>query len=75
MRFVRGDTGGPHRYTKNRPRFFVSALASIAAAETSKHRLSRDFQSRSIFDFCNSIGQKRTSARPYDHLVSDPPRF
>src|SRR3984893_8331431 len=39
------------RFTQKRPRTFVSALASIAAAETSKHRLSRDFQSRSIFDF------------------------
>jgi hypothetical protein len=38
-----------------------SALASIAAADTSKHRLSRDFQSRSICDFCNSIGTYRTS--------------
>src|ERR1700680_763852 len=51
---------GPHRFTQKRPRTFVSALASIAAAETSKHRLSRDFQSRSIFDFCKSIGAKRT---------------
>jgi hypothetical protein len=31
------------------------------AAKTSKHRLSRDFQRRSIFDFCNSICQKQKS--------------
>src|SRR5712671_2019782 len=43
-----------------RPRTFVSGQASIAAVETSKHRLSRDFQRRSIFDFCNSIGTLRT---------------
>jgi hypothetical protein len=41
-----------HRFTQKRPRSFVSGLASIGAVEMSKHRLSRDFQSRSIFDFC-----------------------
>ena len=55
MRFARGDVRGPHRFAQKRPRTFVSALASIAAIETSKHWLSRDFQSRSIFDFFNSI--------------------
>jgi len=53
---------GPHRFTQKRPRTFVLGLASIAAVETSKHRLSRDFQRRSIFDFCNNIGTNRTSS-------------
>jgi hypothetical protein len=34
------------------------ALKSDAAAEKSKDQLSRDFPGRSIFDFCNNIGQK-----------------
>src|SRR5882762_1309667 len=53
---------GPHRFAQKRPRTFVSGLASIAVVETSKHRLSRDFQRRSIFDFCNSICQQETLA-------------
>src|SRR5258706_16411787 len=60
MRSARGDVREPHRFTQKRPRTFVSGLASIAAVETSKHPLSRDFQRRSIFDFCNNIGTKRT---------------
>jgi hypothetical protein len=47
MRSARGDVRDPNRFTQKRPRTFVSALASIAAAEMSKHRLSRYFQSRS----------------------------
>src|SRR5258707_2050810 len=58
--FRRRRREGPHRLRQKRPRTFVSGLASIAAVETSKHQLSRDFQRRSIFDFCNSIGTKRT---------------
>jgi hypothetical protein len=43
------------------------ALKSDGAAEKSKNQLSRDFQGRSIFDFCNNICQNQTS---FDHLVS-----
>jgi hypothetical protein len=50
------------RFTLNRPRTFVSALASVAAVGTFKHRLSREFLRRSIFDFCNSIPGERTSS-------------
>jgi hypothetical protein len=32
MGFVRSDVGGPHRASEKRPRTFVSALQSIAAA-------------------------------------------
>jgi hypothetical protein len=46
---------GPHRFTQKRPRTFVSGLQILAAVETSKNRLLRDFRSRSIFDFCNTI--------------------
>jgi len=35
-------------------------LKSDAAAKKSKDQLSRDFLSRSIFDFCNNIGQEAT---------------
>ena len=44
---------GPYRFVQNRPRTFVAALKSDAAAEKSKDQLSRDFWGRSIFDFCN----------------------
>jgi hypothetical protein len=36
------------------------ALKSDGAAEKSKNQLSRDFEGRSIFDFCNKIGTQRT---------------
>src|SRR5205085_11676593 len=43
-----------------RPGTFVTAPSHLAAIETSKHRLSRDFRRGSIFDFCNTICQKRS---------------
>jgi hypothetical protein len=43
MRFTRGDVRGPYRFIQNRPRTFLVALKSDAAAETSKNQLSRDF--------------------------------
>ena len=46
---------GPYRFTQKRPRTFVAALKSDAAAERSKNQLLRDFSGRSIFDFCNNI--------------------
>jgi len=52
MRFVRRNVG-PHRSSEKRPRSFVSAPQSIAAAEPPKIRLSRDFGYGPIFDFCN----------------------
>jgi len=64
---------GPQRLSQKRPRTFVSLLASIAAAETSKHRLSRDFGSLSIFDFFNSIGQSRSFGGGY-RTSANPPR-
>jgi hypothetical protein len=51
---------GPYRFIQNRSRTSAVALKSDAAAEKSKNQLSRDFQGRSIFDFCNNIGTKRT---------------
>ena len=51
---------GPYRLTQNRPRTLVAALQSAAAAERSNNQHSRDFRSRSIFDFCNSICHNRT---------------
>jgi hypothetical protein len=34
---------GPYRFIQNRPRTFLVALKSDAAAERSKNQLSRDF--------------------------------
>src|ERR1700676_2974916 len=61
VRSPRGNVRVPHRLTQKRPRTFASALRSFVAVETSKNRLSLDFRSGSIFDFCNSICQKRKS--------------
>ena len=54
---------GPHCFSEKRPRSLVSALQSIAVAESSKNQVWRDFWRRSIFDFFNSIGHHRTSTR------------
>ena len=43
IRFERGEREGPYRFVQNRPRTFVAALKSDAAAEKSKNQLSRDF--------------------------------
>jgi hypothetical protein len=51
---------GPYRFIQNRPGTSIVALKSVTAAEESKDQLSRDFSGRSIFDFCNNIGTKRT---------------
>jgi hypothetical protein len=48
---------GPRRFSEKRPRTFVSALLSVAAAAWSKNQHLRDFWLRSIFDFFDSIGQ------------------
>jgi hypothetical protein len=48
---------GPYRFTQKQPPAFVSALRSVAAVDTAKNHLSRDFRCGSIFDFFNSIGQ------------------
>jgi hypothetical protein len=60
MRFARVDVREPYCLTQDRPRTLVAALQSAAAAERSNNQHSRDFRSSSIFDFCNSIGTKRT---------------
>jgi hypothetical protein len=53
---------GPYRFIQNRPQTSVAALKSDAAAEKSKHQLSRDFSGRSIFDVFNTIRQKQPLA-------------
>src|SRR6185312_1855153 len=55
---------GPHRFTQKRPRSSVWALRSIAAMEPAKNELLRDFQRRSIFDFCNTIRIKAEVRQP-----------
>ena len=63
MRFAHADLRGHIVFTQERPPTFVSALKGAAALETTKNGLSRDFRCRSIFDFFNSIGTKRTCRR------------
>jgi hypothetical protein len=54
---------GPHQFTQTQPRTVLLVLKSRAAAERPNNRPSRDFRSRSIFDFFNSIGAKRPLAK------------
>jgi hypothetical protein len=58
MRFARGDVRGHIVSHKKRPPPFVSALKRVAALGAAKNGRSRDFRSRSIFDFFNTIGAK-----------------
>ena len=51
---------GPHRFALDRSPAAVSIPQGSVATKTSKSRLSRDFRSSSIFEFCNSIGATRT---------------
>jgi len=60
MRFARRDVRGHIGSHKNDHEPFLSELQSLAASEASKNQLPRDFRRCSIFDFCNSIGAKRT---------------
>jgi hypothetical protein len=53
MRSARGDLRDHIVLSKNDHGPSYRALAGIAAAESSKHRLLRDSQRRLIFDFCN----------------------
>jgi hypothetical protein len=46
---------GPHKFNRTQPRTVLLVLKSRAAAERPNNRPSRDFRSRSIFDFFNSI--------------------
>jgi hypothetical protein len=71
MRFVRGDV---RDHTQKRPRIFVSALQSLAAVETSKNRLSRDFRSRSISAFATVSGAKQTCREVLAMPAFDPER-
>jgi hypothetical protein len=52
---------GPHRFSEKRSWSFVSTLRSIGAGESPKNQHLRDFWPRSIFDFFNTIRQKRSS--------------
>jgi hypothetical protein len=49
----------PHRFIGKQPPAFVLAPEYLAAVAVPKKRLSRDFRCLSIFDFFDSIGQKR----------------
>ena len=60
---------GPYRFIQNRPGISVVALKSNTSAEKSKDQLSRDFSSRSIFDFYNNIGQQETFRLAGQHYV------
>ncbi len=71
MRFRAQGREGPPRFSEKRPRTFVSALLSIAAAEWCENQHLRDFWPRSIFDFFDSIGQNR-KWRPADSMSAPP---
>ena len=49
MRFASGGVRDHIAFAQNRPRTFVVALQSVAAAEKSKNQLSRDFRWRPRF--------------------------
>jgi hypothetical protein len=55
---------------QKRPRNIVSALRSIAVAESAKNQLLRDFRRRSIFDFCNTACQYRTHLPAANSIMS-----
>jgi hypothetical protein len=67
IRFARGDVWD-RIVSQKRPGTFISALWCLVAIETTKNRLSRDFWRRSIFNFFNTIGAKRT----FDDRVLNP---
>src|SRR3984893_9454341 len=54
---------GPNRFAQTQPRIPVMVLKSRAAAERPNNRPSRDFWSRSIFDFFNSICHEQMWSR------------
>jgi hypothetical protein len=55
-----GTSGTTSFHTKTTTDLRIG-LQSLAAVEASKNRLSRDFRSRSIFDFCNKICHEQSS--------------
>jgi hypothetical protein len=63
MRFARRDVRDHNAFHKNDHGPSYRPQGASQPVETSKHRLSRDFGSLSIFDFFNSICQHRTFAR------------
>jgi hypothetical protein len=69
MRSARDDVRGPYRFIQNQSRTSVVALTSDAAAETRRDRLSQDFSSRSIFDFCNNICRERKLRYPTVYVL------
>jgi hypothetical protein len=69
---ARGAVRGPHRFTQKRPRTFVPALQRVAAVETSKNQLSRDFWCRSIFDFLQQYRSKGDIPAAFGQVRSIP---
>src|ERR1700730_7655602 len=62
---------GAHQFPPKRSQTFVAVLKRLAAAERAKNRSSRDFRSRSTFDFFDSIGQtEKNSVRANFFRVS-----
>src|SRR4051794_16792205 len=58
MRFAFGDARDHVIWQKTTTDLRIG-LRGLAALEVSRNRLSRDFPGRPIFDFFNTIGQKR----------------
>src|SRR5258705_11637456 len=56
---------GPYRFIQNRPRTFLVALKSDAAAETSKNQLSRDFGADRFSTFATVSANIGSARLPY----------
>jgi hypothetical protein len=63
MRSARGDVGETTFFTQKTTTDLRIGPSEHCSVRDVQHRLSRDFPSRSIFDFCSSIDPKRTSDR------------
>ena len=59
MRLARRDVRGPHELPQKRSLALVSILLRLAAAEVANALHLRDFRSPAIFEFFNTICQKR----------------
>jgi hypothetical protein len=70
MRFARGDMRDHIVSHKNDHGASYWRYGNTAVAESAKNQHLRDFRRRSIFDFCNNIGAKRTVVRK-QHPVTD----
>jgi hypothetical protein len=65
-RVGRRDVREPPRSSEKRRRTRIAAGWGFATVQPSENHLSRDFRSRSIFDFCNKIRTKADVGKALD---------